>query len=367
MKILFVTNARLCNGAEEHLIDLGHSFVKAGIRVLFAVRESSAFAERLQQEQLPIAICFAAKGKKIRSVVTLARIISTEQPDVVSVNREHNIYLAWLAARLAAPFCKQRPKLAMVFHTPTGRRYPVLSRFDGIIATSRFTAGAFVSANPELSGKITVIHYGIHLPPPPDASKSNPERPRRFFTERGYPLIGMVGELWKNQSELIPLARTLITQFPHLTVAIVGGEDEASFSVLRELIAASGLKEHFVLVPRVSRTCIPNIFYDFDLSVSTHRNEGFGIVHIESLAAGTPAVAYRAGGLVEILEKGGSILVDGNVDDMAGAVARLLTDTSERVRLAAEGRLVVEAEFSIDIMSSRHLEFYRKLADGCPL
>lgn len=364
MKILFVTNARLCNGAEEHLIDLSHSLMEAGVAVLFAVRENSPFAERLQKEKLPIAICFAAKGKKFRSIFTLARIIATERPDVVSVNREHNIYLSWLATRFATPFYKKAAKLAMVFHTPTGRRYPILSRFDGIVATSRFTAGAFIGANPELEGRIKIIHYGIHLPPRPDESKSNPERPRRFFTERTYPIIGMVGELWKNQAELIPLARTLVKLFPSLTVAIVGGEEEASFSELKKLIAAVGMEKHFVLTPRVLRSIIPDIFYDFDVSVSTHRNEGFGIVHIESLAAGTPAVAYRAGGLVEILEKGGSILVDGDVEDMAQAVALLLTDNREHCRLAEEGRGVVEAEFSIETMSSRHLEFYRNLVDG---
>lgn len=364
MKIIFVTNARLCNGAEEHLIDLAHCFVKAGVTVLFAVREKSAFADRLQQENLPVALCFAERGKKIRSILTLARLFASEMPDVVSVNREHNIYLTWLAAQLAIPLSGRRPKLAMVFHTPTGRRYPILSKFDGIVATSSFTGDSFIKSNPELTGKITTILYGIHLPPRPDKTKSDPERPRRFFTTRGFPLVGMVGELWKNQAELIPLTCILIKKHPNLTVAIVGGENKSSFSDLERDISASGLEKHFELVPRVPRAKIPDIFYDFDLSISTHRNEGFGIVHIESLAAGTPAVAYRAGGLVEILEKGGSILVNGGVEEMAQAVDSLLTEKNELLRLAESGREVVEHEFSIDIMSSRHLNFYRKLVGG---
>jgi glycosyltransferase involved in cell wall biosynthesis len=364
VKFVFVNNARLCSGAEEHLIDLGHWLADAGVRLSFAVRDESVFAARLTEESLPYTCCFARSGGKIASVVRLAHLFIKEQPDVISVNREHNIYPAWLASLLARPFLKRRPKLVMVFHTPTGRRYPILRLFNGIIATSRYTGSSFLKVNPGLQGKIAVIHYGIHLPPPPEAAKLIPDRPRRFFKQRGFPLIGMVGELWKNQEELIPVAQLLVRQFPSLGVAIVGGEGDASFSLLRERIAASGLEQNFLLVPRIPRALIPDVFYDFDLSVSTHRNEGFGIVHIESLAAGTPAVAYRAGGLVEILEKGGSALVEGRTEELARAIGELLADRDRRMLLAEEGRRVVEDEFSIDAMGRKHLDFYCGIVSG---
>jgi glycosyltransferase involved in cell wall biosynthesis len=364
MKVVFINNARLCSGAEEHLIDLGHWLSHHGVQPLFVTRNKSVFSARLEEESLPFVPCFAETGEKVRSIARIARLLVREQPDVISVNREHNIYPTWLASLLARPFLKRRPKLAMVFHTPTGRRYPVLRSFDGIIATSHYTAASFLAANPGLPENRAVIHYGIQLPPSPETGKRVPERPRRFFKDRGYPVIGMVGELWKNQEELIPITQRLIDEFPSLCVAIVGGEGQASFSQLRERIASCGLERHFELVPRIPRSSIPDVFYDFDLSVSTHRNEGFGIVHIESLASGTPVVAYRAGGLVEILEKGGSTLVDGGPEDFAQAVGLLLRSHEERTRKADEGRRVVEAEFSIDAMGSRHFKYYRDLVDG---
>jgi glycosyltransferase involved in cell wall biosynthesis len=364
MKVVFINNARLCSGAEEHLIDLGHWLSRQGVQLLFVTRNNSVFSARLKEESLPFVPCFAEAGGKVRSIARIARLLIKEQPDVISVNREHNIYPTWLASLVARPFLRHRPKMVMVFHTPTGRRYPILRSFDGIIATSHFTAASFLKANPGLPKNSAVIHYGIQLPLAPDALKSVPERPRRFFRERGFPVIGMVGELWKNQEELIPVTQRLIEEFPALCVAIVGGEGQASFAHLRDGIAACGLERHFELVPRIPRSSIADVFYDFDLSVSTHRNEGFGIVHIESLAAGTPVVAYRAGGLVEILEKGGSILVDGGPAEFAAAVGGLLRNHEERSRKAAEGRRVVEAEFSIDYMGSRHFSYYRDLVAG---
>ena len=361
MKLVFVNNARLCSGAEEHLIDLGHWLTVAGVRLSFAVREKSVFADRLGEESFSFTPCFSRTGGKIASIIRLARMFVSEQPDIISVNREHNIYPAWLASLLARPFLKRRPKMVIVFHTPTGRRYPILRSFDGSIATSRFTASSFMKANPGLPKMSAVIHYGIQLPPAPKVVKTEPDRTRQFFRDRGFPVIGMVGELWKNQEELIPIAQLLIEEFPLLCVAIVGGEGQANFSQLRDRIASCGLERNFELVPRIPRSSIPDVFYDFDLSVSTHRNEGFGIVHIESLASGTPVVAYRAGGLVEILEKGGSILVDGGPVEFAQAVGQLLRNHEERVTKAEEGRGVAEAGFSIEAMGRKHFEFYRAI------
>ena len=366
MKVVFINNARLCSGAEEHLIDLGHWLSQQGVQLLFVTRVNSVFSARLKEESLPFVPCFAEAGEKVRSIARIARLLIREQPDVISVNREHNIYPTWLASLLARPFLRRRPKMVMVFHTPTGRRYPILRSFDGIIATSQYTAASFVKANPGLPKSSAVIHYGIQLSPAPDPVKSVPERPRRFFRERGFPVIGMVGELWKNQEELIPITQRLVEEFPSLCVAIVGGEGHASFAHLRDWIAACGLERHFELVPRIPRSSVADVFYDFDLSVSTHRNEGFGIVHIESLAAGTPVVAYRAGGLVEILEKGGSILVDGGPEEFAQSVGRLLRNHEERAGKAHEGRRVVEDEFSIDAMGGKHFEYYRSLIAGKP-
>lgn len=364
MKILFVNNARLCSGAEEHLIDLAKWLLDKQNKIVFAVRNNSVFADRLLAEKVGFTACFSEKGEKIASVVRLVRLIISEQPDVISVNREHNIYPAWLAMWLALPFLRQRPKIVMVFHTPTGRSYPVLRMFDGIIATSRYTASSFLNANPSLQGRVEVIHYGIAVPPVPTPEKANPARKRKFFSQRSFPLIGMVGELWKNQEELVPIAQRLVKKFPDITIAIVGGEGHESFNGIRNRVKAVGLEDHFDLVPRIPRERIPDVFYDFDLSVSTHRNEGFGIVHIESLAAGTPVVAYRAGGLVEILEKGGSLLIDGGVEDFADGVSNLLADENSRARLAADGVTIVEAEFSIAAMGNKHLDYYQSVVNG---
>jgi len=357
VKIAFIINARLVSGAEEHLLDLASRLPAHGIEPVFFVRKGGAFEERLTAAGIRSHAVFVPA--KYTVPFRLAKGLTIEQPDIISVNREHNIYPTIAACCLAAPFLKKRPKLVNVFHTPTSRRYPLLATlFDGVIATSEYTGASFTAKNPGLDRITSIIHYGIDLSPlQPDKNDSN--RERRVLRGRKFPVIAMVGELWKNQEELIDAGAALQKAFPDITIAIVGG---GGTEHLERKIAGYGLERNVVLTGRIPRRQIPDLFYDCDLSVSTHRNEGFGIVHIESLAAGTPVVAYNSGGLVEIIRKGGGVLVDGGTAEFVGQVTALLADDEKRRALGVEGRSVVEEHFTLDLMVRQHADYYLRLA-----
>ncbi len=364
MKILFVDNAMLVGGAEEHLLDLSAWLAKKGVEPVFVAREEGHFPEAIRQRGFTHYRSSRQGPRKALSLFQLARAIAREKPDIVSVNREHDLLLAYIALGMARPALRRRPRTVAVFHTPTGRRHDVLTRYDGVLCTSDFTAGAFIRANPWIRDRVAMIHYGIRVPEVDAAAKLRRDRPRRFFTGQGFPVIGMVGELWKNQEELVDAARLLVREFPQLTVAVVGGGYPSQVDALKEKIRRHGLERNFVLTGRLDRRLIPDVFHDFDLSVSTHRNEGFGIVHIESLACLTPVVAYNVGGYVEMLREGGGSLVEGGVEALADAVASLLRDDGRREALAREGRRIVEEKFSVERMGERHLRYYSEVLAG---
>jgi len=360
MKILFTNNARVCSGCEDHLLDLALWLRQQGVEPVFLVREKSTLHKKLDDCGIRAYPAFIP-DRKAGLLNRIARVIIAEKPDVISINREHNILPVTAAALLARPFLRKRPKMVAVFHAPTGRWYPGLQRFDGIIGTSDYTLEPFIRRNPGIREKSTVIRYGITIPDVDAAGKLVRERPRKYFTERKFPIIAMVGELWKNQEELVDVGRILVEKFPEITIAFIGGYEESR--PLTEKINASGCPERFIWTGRLDRKLIPDVFFDLDLSVSTHRNEGFGIVHIESLAGLTPVVAYNSGGLVEIIRKGGGVLVDGGPGEFAAAVIDLLGDDDRRFRLGVEGRRVVEDNFSVDAMGRQNLEFYTKIVE----
>lgn len=102
----------------------------------------------------------------------------------------------------------------------------------------------------------------------------------------------------------------------------------------------------------------------FDISVSTHRNEGIGIVHVESLAGLAPVVAYNVGEYLETPGQGGGVFVDGGREELPKAVVGLIRDHGERRRPALPWRNVAEESCSPERMGSDHFESHRSLVAG---
>jgi glycosyltransferase involved in cell wall biosynthesis len=89
--------------------------------------------------------------------------------------------------------------------------------------------------------------------------------------------------------------------------------------------------------------------------------EPFGLVMIESLACGTPVVAFRRGAVPEVMQDGVSGYVVDTIDGAVEATARALELPRKRCRAYFEGR------FSAPRMANDYLAVYQRLvAAGAP-
>ena len=95
-------------------------------------------------------------------------------------------------------------------------------------------------------------------------------------------------------------------------------------------------------------------FQEAAVLVSPSLSEAFGMSLIEALAAGTPVVASRVGGMTEVVEKtGGGILVEkADPAGLAAAIIRLLEDPGLRERLGGEGRARVPGLYGWDSVAA---------------
>lgn len=363
MKILLINNDKGWSGGQEHLKDLATELLRNGVEVHFVVRAGSKSDVRFRELGMPMNPLPGHGWGDLLALGRLVRLLRRERFDIISINRHHDLLLTALAWQLAFPWCKSG-KLIISYHIATARRQPLLNTTDAIICVSEHVRNKVLSGNPDVAEKVTVIHNGITIEAPPAVSKFDLSRPRRFFTGVGFPLIGMVGEFWKNQGELVEIIPQLKHAFPALKVAFVGDNtDKSLYDPILARIHALGLEKDVFFTGRVPREKIPDIFYDFDLSVTTHRNEGFGIVHLESLAAGTPIVAYSEGGFVDILKgEPVGVLVDGGKKEFASTVVHVLEDHEKRFTMGAEGYELVKKTYSVKAMGQTYLTFYQKLS-----
>lgn len=363
MKILLINNGKGWSGGQEHLKDLAIELRNNGVEVHFLVRQDTVNETRFAELGFTVHLMPYKYGWNAASAFfSLVTIMRRERFDIVSINREHDLALTVLAYRCAFPFGSSG-RLMMSYHLPTDHYQLFLSAVDAIVCISEHVQTKLLRILPAMADRASVLYYGIALPSPPDDAKFSNDRPRRYLKQKPFPLIGMVGEFWKNQIELIEMLPVLKQDFPEITVAFIGNNAARNLVEPLEVRARElGVEENIIFTGLVPRQQIQDVFYDLDLSVTTHRNEGFGIVHLESLAAGTPVVAYNEGGFVDIFKgEDVGILVDNGIAEFAAATVMLLKDNPRRFAMGTRGYELVRSRYSTQAMGRTYLDFYRQL------
>jgi glycosyltransferase involved in cell wall biosynthesis len=110
---------------------------------------------------------------------------------------------------------------------------------------------------------------------------------------------------------------------------------------------------------------VPTLLAGCSFTVLPSLSEGMPNAVLESLAHGRAVVASAVGGVPEILEQGGGVLVPpGDPEALADAMLALLVDHARAARLGAEGRRLVRDRFGVDRMVEESLRLYRGLLAG---
>jgi len=88
--------------------------------------------------------------------------------------------------------------------------------------------------------------------------------------------------------------------------------------------------------------------------------EGFGIVLAEAGACRVPAVAYKSGGVVEVIKDGvnGFLVEPLNMEELHHKIRKLLEDDKLREKMGENGRRIVEERFIWDIIVDGLEEIY---------
>lgn len=99
------------------------------------------------------------------------------------------------------------------------------------------------------------------------------------------------------------------------------------------------------------------------LSVPTTYREPKGLPILEALANGVPVVQPAHGSFPELIEatQGGLLFAPGNLDDLVAKWELLLTDSEQRLRLAARGQQQVREKFSSVVMAEQTLQRFATL------
>jgi glycosyltransferase involved in cell wall biosynthesis len=129
------------------------------------------------------------------------------------------------------------------------------------------------------------------------------------------------------------------------------------------LVTEMGLRSRFVFAGLVPPPEIPRFVASMDLLVHLSLREGLPRAIPQALACGKPVVAFDVDGAREACLDGQTGLLVRAEDEtaLAGAVIRLLQDTSLAHTMGAQGRELVTERFSEARMVQQLDELYRRL------
>jgi glycogen(starch) synthase len=145
----------------------------------------------------------------------------------------------------------------------------------------------------------------------------------------------------------------------HPDVGLVIGGSGAALDGLRQLVRKRGLAERVVLAGGLSRGQVGWAMRNAAVFVMPSRIEPFGIVALEALAAGCPAIVTSRGGAAEIVRNDECGLVVDPFDSAAlsAAIDRLLSQPELNERLAKAGRERVR-RYSWEVVTESYLALY---------
>ncbi len=200
-----------------------------------------------------------------------------------------------------------------------------------------------------------VIPNGIELAPFLDVI-TEPDAP---------PIVGMLNVGFTDRKNVATALRAwpLVRRaHPDALLALAGPDFEAD-GVAASWAARHGLTEGVRFDGQLPSGVVPSWMAGATLFLHTSREESFGIVLVEAMAAGRAViVGKRSGAAADVVGPGGLPIDVDDVDQVATAVSGLLADPQQRADLGAAGRRIAQ-RYSLGTSADAYLALLHQIVD----
>ncbi|WP_017656214.1 glycosyltransferase family 4 protein [Fortiea contorta] len=364
MKLLFLDQSGKPGGAELCLIDIAKPYRDRSLVGLFV---DGPFKSLLEQHQIPVTVfatqpitvrkssnLFQGLGSLKQLIPLLIEVVKTARNyDLIYANTQKALVIGALAS-----FFSRRP---LVYHlhdilskehfSKTNRQIAVTlaNRFASlVIANSQASQTAFVTAGgkPNIT---TVVYNGFH-PQTYQIDASTVQELQQQLGLQGQFIVGHFSRLapWKGQHILI----TALAQCPPEVTAILVGDalfgEQDYVQQLHQQVVALGLENRVKFLG--FRADIPQLMAACNLIAHTSTSpEPFGRVIVEAMLSGTPVVAAKAGGAMELVEHGvnGFLVTPGEPQELAQVITTCLMETENSKNIANHARFTASQRFDV--------------------
>lgn len=161
----------------------------------------------------------------------------------------------------------------------------------------------------------------------------------------------------------IQVAARLAVKYPGLQLAMAGGDKgDGSLPATRELAKALQVSEQVEFAGVIAHKAVPEWLQQGDIFINTSEVDNTPVSVLEAMACGLCVVSTNVGGIPYLLEDGQEALLApaGDVEAMAAAIDRLLSEPGLAQRLSEKGRRKTE-QFDWTIVLQKWEEIFYEL------
>ncbi len=236
-----------------------------------------------------------------------------------------------------------------------------VARADHILADSAATRADLIDLYQTPPEKVSVLYCGIHPAFRPVREPQVLADVRARYGLGSAPFILAVSTLQprKNYARLIQAFARLPE--PDVSLVIAGGKGWMFETILAEA-ERLGLRDRVIFPGFVADDDLPALYSAARLLAYPSLYEGFGLPMLEAMACGTPVVASTASCLPEVAGGAALLASPTDVDELAAALDRALTDEALRLDLVARGHSRA-SEFTWDRSAQQLLATYHRLME----
>lgn len=298
-----------------------------------------------------------SKGWYVWPAIQIARIIKKEQIDIVHTNNgicPVGAFAAFLTGKphiwhIREPIGQGRQYPLSIGDRASARLFHSLSK--RIVCNSQYTASFFQTQETN----VRIIYNGIEI------NKFNGANPQGVKLRRSLRLpldclvIGMAASIrveWKEHKVFLKVAAELLKSVPECYFVVFGGDSNLEATpYTRELASMAAnlqLGERIVWADHIDD--VPAMMHSMDVMIHPAVREGSGRVIMEAMAAGIPVVAYRSGGVKELVQDGitGYLNEPGDWMALVESAKRLLDDKGLYKAMRERSKIYAAENFSLE-------------------
>ena len=354
-KIAIVCFSNSLGGLELSALRLAEAMTKRGTSVLLIAPPSSPIAERASKTNLSVA-ALASRWKygDFSTLRTLVRVLKAHQIEIVLLMQSKDIHLTAVASIFV-------PALKLVYYQQMNSRHNkrdilhtwVYSKLALWFTLTRNMRSDVLASTRVPGEKVKVVALGadLHLFNPSLIKKSDAQM--YFGLPQDKNIVGVLGRLDKVKGQHIVLQAIpdVVKQHPNTFFLIAGDETAGEHGYrdyLLELSRSLKIKRYLKFIPFIED--VPRFMAALDLFVLPSFSETFGLVLVEAMAMERPIIATNSGGVPEIItnEKTGLLIQPQDVNEMIGAICRVLSDKSLRSSLGHSARKEALKQYDFD-------------------